>query len=130
MSAALLLDVGSYFAGLVRPLYANPEREFLHLPFEGLPGRIVSSMMTFYNRRLVALAKRRVMTGRYGRRNAGWRELYDGFVPDLRVRKLLWKGLFRWWKAELYNLWLIFSARKSVMATGPTTTAAAETCEV
>src|SRR6266581_9478536 len=42
MSAALLLDVGSYFAGLVRPLYANPEREFLHLPFEGPPGRIFS----------------------------------------------------------------------------------------
>jgi hypothetical protein len=130
MSAALLLDVGSYFAGLVRPLYANPEREFLRLPFEGLPGQIVSSMMSFYNRRLVALAKRRVMTGRYGRRNAGWRELYDGFVPDFRVRKLLRKGLFRWWKAELYNLWLIFGARKLVMATGSPTTAAAETCEI
>ena len=130
MSAALLLDVGSYFAGLVRPLYANPEREFLHLPFEGPPGRIFSSIMSFYNRRLVVLAKRRVMKGCYGRRNAGWRELYDGFVPDFRVRKLLRKGLFRWWKAELYNLWLIFSARKSVMATGSPTTAAAETCEI
>jgi hypothetical protein len=130
MSAALLLDVGSYFAGLVRPLYSNPEREFLHLPFEGPPGRIFSSIMSFYNRRLVALAKRRVMTGRYGRRNAGWRELYDGFVPDFRVRKLLRKGLFRWWKAELYNFWLILSAQKSAMATGSPTTAAAEICKI
>ena len=40
-------------------------------------------------------------------RNAGWRELYDGFVPDIRVRKLIQKGLFRWWRAELTNLRLI-----------------------
>ena len=39
MSAALLLDVGSYFMGLVVPVYRNPEREFLHFPFEGAPGR-------------------------------------------------------------------------------------------
>jgi len=110
MSAALLLDVGSYFVGLVTPLYRNPEREFLRLPFEGVPGRVVGSMMSFYNRRLVALAKRRLVTGCYGQRNSGWRELYDGFVPDFRVRKLIQKGLFRWWKAELTNLRLLFTA--------------------
>ena len=37
--------------------------------------------------RLVALAKRRWAKGCYGRRNAGWRELYEGFVPDARIRK-------------------------------------------
>ena len=110
MSAALLLDVGSYFVGLVTPLYRNPEREFLRLPFEGTPGRVVAGMMKFYNRRLVTLAKRRLATGTYGQRNAGWRELYDGFVPDIRVRKLIRKGLFRWWKAELTNLRLMMTA--------------------
>jgi hypothetical protein len=55
---------------------------------------------------LVALAKARLAGGCYGNANAGWRELYDGFVPDARVRKLIRKGLFRWWKAELKNLWL------------------------
>ncbi len=107
MSAALLLDVGSYFVGLVTPLYKNPELEFTRLPFEGTPGRIVASVMSLYNRRLVTLAKRRLATGTYGRRNAGWRELYDGFVPDIRVRKLIQTGLFRWWKAELTNLRLM-----------------------
>jgi len=111
MSAALLLDVGAYFVGLVSPVYRDPEREFLRLPFEGTPGRVVAGMMKFYNRRLVTLAKRRLATGRYGRRNAGWRELYDGFVPDSRVRKLIRKGLFRWWKAELVNLQLMVAAR-------------------
>ena len=116
MSAALLLDVGSYFVGLVTPVYKNPELEFARLPFEGTPGRIVGGMMKFYNRRLVALAKRRLATGAFGRRNAGWRELYDGFVPDIRVRKLIQKGLFRWWRAELTNLRLMLrpSARSGL----------------
>jgi flavin-dependent dehydrogenase len=109
MAAALLLDVGTYFIGLVIPVYRDPEREFLHLPFEGKAGRVVGEMMKFYNRRLVTLAKRRLAKGCYGRHNAGWRELYDGFVPDRRVRKLIRKGLFRWWRAELTNLRLIFT---------------------
>jgi hypothetical protein len=57
----------------------------------------------------VTLAKRRLAKGCYGRRNAGWRELYDGFVADRRVRKLIWKGLGHWWRAELTNLRLIFA---------------------
>jgi flavin-dependent dehydrogenase len=109
MAAALLLDVGTYFIGLVIPVYRDPEREFLHLPFEGKAGRVFGEMMKFYNRRLVALAKRRLAKGCYGRRNAGWRELYDGFVPDRRVGKLIRKGLFHWWRAELTNLRLILT---------------------
>lgn len=109
MAAALLLDVGTYFIGLVIPVYKDPEREFLHLPFEGRPGRLFAEMMKFYNRRLVTLAKRRLAKGCHGRRNAGWRELYDGFVPDRRVGKLIRKGLFHWWRAELTNLRLILT---------------------
>src|SRR5438552_1862355 len=75
MSAALLLDVSSYYIELVRAAYRDPEREFLNLPFNGLGGRIARATMRFYNRRLVALAKRRWTTGYYGRRNAGWRDL-------------------------------------------------------
>ncbi len=116
MSAALLLDVGSYFVGLVIPVYRDPEKEFLHLPFEGAAGRVFASMMKFYNRRLVALAKRRLATGYFAHRNSGWREMYDGFVPDARVRKLIQKGLLRWWKAELTNLWLIFTGMRAAAA--------------
>jgi hypothetical protein len=110
MSAALLLDVSSYYIGLVGAVYRDPESEFLNLPFSGRGGRLARNMMSFYNRRLVALAKRRWATGYYGKRNAGWRELYDGFVPDIRVRKRIWLGLRRWWKCELINLRLMFAA--------------------
>ena len=125
MSAALLLDVGTYFIGLVRPVYSNPERAFLELPFEGAPGRIFGAMMKFYNRRLSALGKNRIAHGACGARNAGWRELYDGFVPDFRLQKLIRKGLFRWWKAELLNLRFVFSARKQIVAAPATAPAEA-----
>jgi flavin-dependent dehydrogenase len=123
MSAALLLDVGSYFVGLVRPIYGNPERSFLQLPFEGTPGRVVAAIMKFYNRRLSALARNRIAHGVAGARNSGWRELYDGFVPDIRLHKLMRKGLFRWWKAELLNLRFVFAPRKQ-RVTLPTAAAA------
>ena len=111
MSAALLLDVSSYYAGLVRAVYRDPEREFLHLPFSGAGGKFVRKMMSFYGRRLTTLANRRWATGYYGKRNASWRELYDGFVPDARVRKQFSRGLRRWWKCELVNLALMLRRR-------------------
>jgi flavin-dependent dehydrogenase len=116
MSAAFLLDVASYYFGLVIPAYRNPEKAFLELPFQGTPGRIAAGMIKFYNRRLVALAKRRLATGHFARRNSGWRELYDGFVPNFRVTKLLRKGLLRWWKAELTNLRLMFASSRGTPA--------------
>ena len=126
MSAALLLDVSSYYIGLVRAVYRDPEREFLNLPFNGLGGRIARAAMRFYNRRLVALAKRRWATGYYGRRNAGWRDLYDGFVPDVRLRKQIWHGLRRWWKCELINFGLMLHRRTTIPASQPSATVPTE----
>jgi flavin-dependent dehydrogenase len=116
MSAALLLDVSSYYLGLIRAIYRDPESAFLTLPFTGIGGRFARNTMTFYNRRLVALAKRKWATGYYGKRNAGWRDLYDGFVPDIRVRKQIWRGLRRWWKCELINLGLMLRKQTTQFA--------------
>ncbi len=130
MSAALLLDVSSYYLGLVRAAYRDPECQFLNLPFTGRGGRIAATLMSFYGRRLVTLANRRWAAGVYGKRNNGWRELYDGFVPDTRIRKQIWKGLRRWWKCELVNLWLMLTPKARVTSGEPSATAPAETCQV
>jgi flavin-dependent dehydrogenase len=126
MSAALLLDVASYYFGLVIPAYQNPEKAFAELPFQGRPGRVAARIISFYNRRLVTLGKRRYATGYLGRHNGGWRELYDGFVPDGRVAKLLRKGLWRWARAELTNLRLMFSPRTAASQTPSSAAAPAE----
>jgi hypothetical protein len=130
-SAALLLDVSSYYAGLVRRVYRDPECAFLSLPFTGRGGRFARNVMNFYNRRFVALANRRWVTGYYGKRNAGWRELYDGFVPDTRLRKQILRGLRRWCKCELINLVLMVrrpsAAVAGVVGLGNVSTATAST---
>ncbi|MFZ0915351.1 MAG: NAD(P)/FAD-dependent oxidoreductase [Candidatus Udaeobacter sp.] len=126
MSAALLLDVSSYYFGLVRSIYRDPECAFLSLPFTGFGGKFARNMMRFYGRRLVALANRRWATGYYGKRNAGWRELYDGFIPDTRIRKQIRRGLLRWWKCELINLGLMFRGRAAKPATQAAATVATE----
>jgi hypothetical protein len=117
MSAALLLDVSSYYTGLVRAVYRDPECAFLNLPFTGNGGRFARKVMRFYGGRLVTLANRRWATGYYGKSNAGWRELYDGFVPDRRIRKQFARGLRRWCKCELVNLTLMLR-RPAATVTG------------
>ena len=121
MSAALLLDVSSYYLGLVRAVFRDPESAFLNLPFTGFGGRFARNTMRFYGRRLVALANRRWATGYYGKRNAGWRELYDGFVPDIRIRKQLSRGLRRWLKCELINVGLMLRRPAAAEATQQST---------
>jgi len=125
MAAALLLDVASYYVGLVRHVYRDPECAFARLPFEGRPGRIAAAIMKFYQRRLAALAKNRAAAGCLGMVNSGWRELYDGFVPDSRLRKQFAQGLRRWWSAELKNLTLLPRRARS-----SSTAAAARPAEV
>ena len=129
MSAALLLDVGLYYLGLVIPAYKNPENAFLELPFQGRIGRAVAATVTFYNRRLATLGKRRLLKGYYGKHNSGWRELYDGFSPDRRLLKLMRKGISKYWRAELTNLKLAFSSsgRESVLEAGASSTQVYET---
>jgi hypothetical protein len=118
MSTALLLDVSSYYTGLVRAVYRDPEREFLHLPFSGTGGKFVRKMMNFYGRRLTTMANRRWSAGYYGQKNTGWRELYDGFVPDMRLRKQIFRGLRRWCKCELVNLALMLRQPAAAVAGG------------
>src|SRR4029077_8496986 len=69
-------------------------------------GKVVRGIMSFYNRRFTTMAKRRWATG-YVKRNAGWRELYDGFVPETLLLKHISRGLRRWFKCELINLGLL-----------------------
>jgi flavin-dependent dehydrogenase len=105
MAAAFLLDISSYHLGPVRQVFDNPA-DFEKLPFDGVPGRVVAKILRFQNARLVAIARKRLAAGVYGKRNAGWRLLVGGFVPDASVLKLLFKGMRLWLRAEWGALWL------------------------
>ncbi len=106
MAAAFLIDIASYHLGPVRQVYADPARGFDFFPFDGVPGRVVARVLAFVNRRLSTLARRKIGAGVYGARNAGWRLLVGGFVPDASVGRLLARGLGRWLRAEWRGLFL------------------------
>ena len=106
MAAAFLLDIALYHLGPVRQVYSDPATQFDFLPFDGKPGRVVAAFMAFYNRRLAALARRKIAAGTYGARNAQWRLLVGGFLPDGTSGRLLLRGLGRWVRAEWRNLFL------------------------
>ncbi len=106
MAAAFLLDIASYHLGPVRQVYNDPATQFDFLPFDGMPGKIVAKFLRFYNARLVHLAQRKLAAGVYGARNAGWRLLIGGFLPDASALRLLRQGAFWWLRAEWRALWM------------------------
>jgi hypothetical protein len=106
MGAAFLMDIASYHLGPVRQVLSDPARQFESFPFDGVPGRVVHRVMSFYNRRLSALAQRKRAAGVYGARNTGWRLMLGGFLPDGTSVRLLLRGMGWWLAAEWRNLWL------------------------
>ncbi len=106
MAAAFLHDIASYHLGPVRQVFSDPCTQFDFLPFDGIPGKIVSKILRFYNARLAYLAKRKIAAGVYGKQNAGWRLLVGGFLPDGTSARLLLRGIYRWLMAEWRNLFL------------------------
>jgi flavin-dependent dehydrogenase len=105
-AAAFLMDIASYHLGPVRQVFSDPLKQFEHFPFDGTPGRVVRRIMRFYNHRLAVLAQRKQAAGVYGARNAGWRLLVGGFLPDGTSGRLLLRGMRRWLVAEWRNLFL------------------------
>jgi flavin-dependent dehydrogenase len=106
MSAAILMDVAAYHLGPVKQVFSDPATMFEKFPFDGLAGRIAAKLIAFYNRRLVALARKRIAAGTYGARNAGWRLLIPGFTHEFKQSgSLLLKGIRRWLWVEIKALW-------------------------
>jgi hypothetical protein len=105
MWVAFLLDLATYFIGPVRLVHTNPEYEFTRLPYHGPIGRFFAWWMRQYNRRLAVIARRRHAAGRYGSWNLD-RRLFikQGFSPDAKVWKLLWRGLRAWAAVELKSI--------------------------
>lgn len=111
MAAAFLHDIASYHLGPVRQVYSDPAKQFDYFPFDGVPGKVVAKLMTFFNRRLVVLAKKKLAAGVYGDRNAKWNLLVGGFLPDGTSGKLLMQAFWRLLKLEVRCLFLARGAQ-------------------
>jgi len=83
MEIALRVDVGLYYFGVVTPPYRDGTAE-LQPPFALPISTPFYHFMRLVNRRLAALAKRRIRSGAWGRGNAGRRVLLPGFATGPR----------------------------------------------
>lgn len=102
MFAAFLMDLANYFMGPVRLVYNDQDLEFSHMPYSGKVGPVVAAFMSFYNKRMVVLARKKLAKGRYGDRNVKHSYLIsDSFTPVSHAMGHLVHGLQMWLVLEL-----------------------------
>jgi flavin-dependent dehydrogenase len=105
VACAYLVETALYYLGVVTPVYTDPESTAN--PAFGLDNagaNLAYAFMVRFNRRLNRLARLRRASGRYGRRNVGWRML--GPAPGLgrEALPMLWAGLRIWLRLELAQI--------------------------
>lgn len=105
MTTAFLLDTGLYYTAAILPLYRWSHERLGIPPFYQDGAKVGYYPIRFYNRRLVAIAKRKMALGIYGNHNHGRRPGFVGFSVRSAVFVMIGHGLLRWWKAEVANAW-------------------------
>jgi flavin-dependent dehydrogenase len=106
MTVAFYLDISAYFIGPVRQAYSNHPHRYSELPYGGPIGQLFGHLMRSYNRRLAAIAKRKIRAGTYGARNLDSRLFLPGFSPGPGSLVFMLRGLRKWIEAERSNLFL------------------------
>ncbi len=106
MEAAFIMDIGWFYFGPVRELCIRPKGGFERFPFDGPIDGAVAKFMAFANRRLKAIARRRLASGTYGANNLDHRMMISGFEPTPKVLRTVFKGILLWLWAEWKNLFL------------------------
>jgi flavin-dependent dehydrogenase len=119
MTAAFLLDTGLYYAAAIMPVYRWSHDRLGLPPFFQDGAEVGYYPIRFYNRRLAAIAKRKMALGIYGNHNAGRRPGFVGFSVRSALFVMIAHGLLRWWKAELANAWTYLVRPKRISASAP-----------
>jgi hypothetical protein len=105
MTIAFLMDTALYYLAAVIPVYRWSSERLGLPPYYQDGSEIAFYPMRFYNRRLVAIARRKRALGIYGNHNAGLRPSFVGFSVRGASWVMLGHGLARWAKAEVANAW-------------------------
>jgi hypothetical protein len=105
MTASFLLDTALYYCAAVMPVYRWRHARLGLPPFYEDGAEVGYYPIRFYNRRLVAIARRKKALGIYGNHNFGRRPRFVGFSVRSAMYVMLAHGLLRWVRAELANAW-------------------------
>jgi hypothetical protein len=130
MTAAFLLDTALYYAAAVMPIYRWSADRLGVPPYYEDGAEVGFYPIRFYNRRLTAIAKRKMALGIYGNHNAGRRPRFVGFSVRSAMFVMLAHGLLRWWKAEIANAWTyVVKPRRATSSKVPSRTSAERVAE-
>jgi flavin-dependent dehydrogenase len=105
MVTAFLLDTALYYVFVAIPLYRKGSERLLQPPFYPKHADHAVQFISFYQRRLISIARRKVKLGIYGNRNAGRRPGFPGFSLRWGTVGMLASGIARWIRAEMENAW-------------------------
>jgi flavin-dependent dehydrogenase len=123
MTTAFLLDTGLYYAAAIMPVYRWSHDRLGLPPFFQDGAEIGYYPIRFYNRRLAAIAKRKMALGIYGNHNAGRRPGFVGYSVRSSLFVMIAHGLLRWWKAEIANAWSYAVRPKRISSSAPAASA-------
>ncbi len=101
MSLAFRLDLSLYYWGVVVPPFQDGIKALTMPPFSPPSGKIFAALMSCYNRRFAAIARRRRKHGLLGRTNKDMRCLLPGFTLERKDMLRLFGMLGEWLKLEL-----------------------------
>jgi hypothetical protein len=102
---AFRLDLGLYYCGVVQPPFLIGADALLEPPFTPPSGRFFSALMSLYNRRFAAIAKRRRRLGLLGRMNDRKRALIPGYTLSRSEILRMIPLLKEWVMLELREGW-------------------------
>lgn len=119
MTIAFLMDTALYYLAFVIPVYRWSADRLLVPPFYQDFSEVAFYPMRFYQRRLIAIAKRKLVLGIYGNHNAGRRPGLVGFSLRAASWVMLSHGLVRWAKAEFFNALSFLVKPKPMVARMP-----------
>ncbi|MEP4078817.1 NAD(P)/FAD-dependent oxidoreductase [Haloferula sp.] len=104
MRAAFLMDLATYFMGPVQLVYKYTDKEFSQMPYFGFFGGLFAKFMSFYNRRLEVVARKRLRNGTYARNNLDHSYfLRKSFEGSPLAAGHLFRGVRTWIKLEIQN---------------------------
>ena len=106
MRAAIRMDIASYYAFVVRPLYKKGPAALDPPPLAAPEAVPFFLLMRFIHRRLAALARSRRARGTFGKNNHARRDLLPGFTfSRRRLAKTWFHGLLLWLALEVREGW-------------------------
>lgn len=118
MRTAFLLDLGLYYLGVAGLLYSEGNKALDYGVFVTPPSEPVFRLMSTYNRRLAAIARKRRELGTFGQMNDRQRFMFGGFTFERNSMngKHIAKALGQWLRLEITEGWRTWFSKEDAVS--------------